>query len=470
MSKKNKPLEVQVVIPDELFKDDKTLKEHYDKNETKLVYEMNPSVPDSFLNELVNFFNDEVIGPRQIVKFNPLLDAVNQLQELKKISYDPMLSDELEAELIEKCFLNNLSYDIEQKKYIFAITNEAIENKTPEQIKAMESKIEKEIEKALAKQHNNSYQFYKDAKKITGAFNTALTATKKELKDPYLAFTKKVDNIYNVMKSEYDDTVSALDTNFKTALEIEQEKKEAKLKAKMAEEIARAEQLEADNKANAEKLMNQLNETEQLQLKNKMIHTVIGGISKKVATNVINYNLEALANYKRELLGHTLEKLAVDNDADLSVLDEQKLNEVVKEFEDCQAHWISLVQREIKLRMERKELEDKLKRDTANLVDKETDDDVPFSVQSEVLEEELDFLTMTAEKRFIWFKNKMAEYHRLLAENQEILENIPFDDEINFRNWHGKVMKSSFPQMLNMAKSVDGWLEEKYNKWKEHKK
>lgn len=225
----SKTIKVEVLMPDEILQSNESLKLRYDKEKSQLSYEMNENIPGTLSKELQAFLEDETIKPKQIALVNPLIDAVNELQAIKHIKYNGRLSSTAIRTLNDNPYGVKVVFDEESDDYLVEADLEKVPKEEIE-------KVQKELEKALKIAHDNSYQAYKDGKKIVGSFNSSLREAKKVLKKPYLDMSKKIEEFYKAFDAESTNVKNALDSNFAKALEIEARKKEEAEKKRKAEE------------------------------------------------------------------------------------------------------------------------------------------------------------------------------------------------------------------------------------------
>ena len=69
----------------------------YDEEQGLVVFEMNEGLTDEFVGKVQELVSDEKINVRELVQLSPLMLAVNELQMLKDLEYDPEIElDELD--------------------------------------------------------------------------------------------------------------------------------------------------------------------------------------------------------------------------------------------------------------------------------------------------------------------------------------------------------------------------------------
>ena len=178
MNNESKKVDIKIHIPEIILNDNPDVMKIYNPETESITYDIDSHIPQEFidkLEELVPQFHGS-----DVVVFNPLLAAVNQLQAIKEVAYN---ADDFDA----------------------------------------------------------SERLYIDNNKIIGSFNSSVTKVKKLMKDPQIAKNKMIDAIFNILETESKNTRGALEENFKPLLEERERKaaeKEAAQKAKELEAIA----------------------------------------------------------------------------------------------------------------------------------------------------------------------------------------------------------------------------------------
>lgn len=168
---KTRTVKVDLLIPDYIMSQNEELKGAL--VDGKLVYNLNENITKEFEEDLA----DAVRGfsPDEIVLFNSIIPALNEIQSFKNLQYDP-----------------------ENKK--------------------------------------DSVKKYKEAIKYLGKFNTSLKNTKRDLKAPHKRVMDSIEKVYKHFQTEYTNSRNAVMDNFKVYLDEEAlKKKEAEDKKKKTE-------------------------------------------------------------------------------------------------------------------------------------------------------------------------------------------------------------------------------------------
>lgn len=210
-------LQIPVYIPEVILKKNPQIDNYQEGN---IVYEIEPSIPAEFvdnLKQLVPSFNGN-----DLVTFNPLIAAVNELQQIKILACD---ADDLDA----------------------------------------------------------SERVYIDNNKLIGTFNSGLAAAKKALKDPHLEYNRKVDAIFKLFENEAVNTRNALQTNFDVLLKKREEEKKKKEEAKKAAELQKIQEL-ANNNSDLEQKLQSQKKTNLANEINLSLANIITNITVKIPT------------------------------------------------------------------------------------------------------------------------------------------------------------------------------------------
>lgn len=468
----NNVIEVSIEISEQALENNQILKNHYDAKKKILSYQVDENIPEEVKEELKQFLSDESIGPKQIACFNPLIVAMNLIQSFKDVSYEPLLSDEKEEELKQKCQLDHISYDLTEQKYIFDFNDKlkSAHGNNPEKMKELTEKVEGLIEKALEKQHDDSYQDYKDAKKQIGSFNSGLTTAKKELKDPYLEITRKIDGIYKAFKLESDNTKEALDSNFKAALDKEQQKKDEAERKKKQAELDKIEELSKQNKEQADKLQNQETETLKAQAINNIRLTNIGTKAGQLLTTVDKLTIEALQEKKIEMANIKFEDV-FDVHPNHGLLSEEERQEILDYFNDEQKRWDMIVSREIESRENKEKLRDttqQLQQAQQQVPSFMNDQSGPFnSGQAQPPQQQVSQDTTEDDK----FGILVSHISAFVVQAQQLSENVQglsFEDDF-YKKTQATLSNESIPTIVDWATKMQKWAKDKhenYINWK----
>ena len=220
MKNENSKLEIEVLIPEIVLNENPEINEIYDSENHTISYNIKDSIPESFSKEL-KYLVPEFNG-KDIVIFNPLVEAVNKLQEIKTLA----------------CNLEDM--DTSERVYI-------------------------------------------DNNKLIGSFNTSLKEAKKTMKDPHISFNKKVDSIFSLFENESKNTRNALETNFKPLLDKREKEKQDKIDAQKKKELEAIAKLSETNNDLTAKLNQQKKDTAVAEIRNS-ISTILSNAAIKIPT------------------------------------------------------------------------------------------------------------------------------------------------------------------------------------------
>lgn len=185
---------VEVELTEDFLEKNPTIKGIY--KEGKLNIEMSPGIEPEFAKEITDVIGD--LRARELGLFNPLLAEINHIAEFKSVigTAKPKREEDMD----------DAAYAKVVKEWI---------------------KSEEEV-----------------LKKMTGkirSFNGDTTRSKTELKKPYAETAKKIDTLYNAVKSFSTSVAEKIQTNFKELYDEKQriaDEKEAILKKAETEKIA----------------------------------------------------------------------------------------------------------------------------------------------------------------------------------------------------------------------------------------
>ena len=199
---------VEIELTENFLEKNPTIKEIYENG--KLKVSMNPDID----SETAKTITDVIGGlkSRELVLFNPMLEAINSLAAFKNVVGT--------AKPIKEEGVDDKDYEKSVKEWI--------------------------------KSEDVAY------KEITGTirkFNGAATASKKEIKEPLLEEARKVDLLYNTLKSFSESVKAKAEKNFKPLIDEKQSILEAKDKAAKQQELQQIADLENKNQEANEKLL-----------------------------------------------------------------------------------------------------------------------------------------------------------------------------------------------------------------------
>ena len=221
-------LEVEVLISEKDLNKNPEIAQFYDSQNQKLKFELDQNLTKDFKDKLKDLMPNFKAG--DIVQFNPLISAINQLQEIKILIPD---ADE--------------DFKVNERTLI-------------------------------------------DNNKIIGSFNSSLAKAKKAIKEPHINFNKMVDDLFKIFETEAENTRNALERNFKDIVDEREKVKLEKDKKKKAAELEQIEKLQETNEEQAEILKNSNIEKTRLELENTINKILTNVIEKIPSLNVDGLN------------------------------------------------------------------------------------------------------------------------------------------------------------------------------------
>ena len=221
-------LEVEVLISEKDLNNNPEIAQFYDPQNQKLKFELDQNLTKDFKDKLKDLMPNFKAG--DIVQFNPLISAINQLQEIKILIPD---ADE--------------DFKVNERTLI-------------------------------------------DNNKIIGSFNSSLAKAKKAIKEPHINFNKMVDDLFKIFETEAENTRNALERNFKDIVDEREKVKLEKDKKKKAAELEQIEKLQETNEEQAEILKNSNIEKTRLELENTINKILTNVIEKIPSLNVDGLN------------------------------------------------------------------------------------------------------------------------------------------------------------------------------------
>ena len=262
MNQEKKILEVKIDVSQNFLNQHEDIRKRFDYEKSTIVYEINPLVPENIISELKEVL--ETSSSKDLVSINPAIVALAELQEIK-----------------------NIKYDKEKKE--------------------------------------DSINLFKASKKSLTQFGTNITSVKKILKDPHIAYNKRIDIIYNLLNSEKETIKKCLEENFKEYLEEEEKKKKEADEKKKKEELEQIAKLSEEN----EKLVAQAAKSENnkiyLQYEN-----AIGKILTDTSVNILNLNKDGLQKLLDKFSNISFDKVLKEDHK--SVLDETQISKLSQDF------------------------------------------------------------------------------------------------------------------------------------------
>lgn len=211
----NEVFEVEVIIPTDVLKKETHFKDIYING--KLTYNLGTELPENVKEEISKILKTSKVS--ELVQFNPLIIALEQLQTFKIIKYDA------------------------------------------------EAKNEKE---------------YTASNKQIGSFNSSVKATTDLMKKDAQNYIKDVNTLKAFLETEAKTTREILQENFKPYLDEQERIKKEKEDKKNSEMIASNKKLTEENEAQALKLKNQQKESKKLTIEGeigKITFSATSGVS-----------------------------------------------------------------------------------------------------------------------------------------------------------------------------------------------
>ena len=257
----NKILEAQVDLSQSFLNENNEIRKRFDYEKKIIKYEISPLVPDNIITELKQIL--ETSSSKDLIHLNPVIVALAELQNLKNLKYD--------------------------------------------------------------KENSKSIEDFKLAKKTIIAFGKGITDAKKILKEPHLAYNKKIDSIYNLFDTEKDTVKNCLEENFKEYIQEEEEKKKKAEENKKKAELEKIAELSKQN----EELIAQAAKSE----KNKIYLQYESSIAKiltDTTVNVLNLNKEALSKLLDKFSNISFEKVLKEEHK--SIFDETQILKLSQDF------------------------------------------------------------------------------------------------------------------------------------------
>ena len=221
-------LEVEVLISEKDLNNNPEISQFYDPQNQKLKFELDQNLTKDFKDKLKELMPNFKAG--DIVQFNPLISAINQLQEIKILIPD---ADE--------------DFKVNERTLI-------------------------------------------DNNKIIGSFNSSLAKAKKAIKEPHINFNKMVDDLFKIFETEGENTRNALERNFKDIVDEREKVKLEKDKKKKAAELEQINKLQETNEEQAEILKNSNIEKTRLELENTINKILTNVIEKIPSLNIDGLN------------------------------------------------------------------------------------------------------------------------------------------------------------------------------------
>lgn len=207
MSDKKKIYPVEIELTENFLEKNPTIKGFYENG--KFNIPISENIPEESAKSITSIVED--LNPRELVLFNPLVEAINSLAEIDnfKETEKPVQEEEESEE----------AYLLRLKEW------------------------EKENDK-----------IFKSANGTIRSFNGSLTKSKKEVKEPYLKISKKIDNLYNFLKDFSDKRKKKLEENFSGLISKQEEDKKRKEEEAKKLELEQIKNLQMKNEEANEKL------------------------------------------------------------------------------------------------------------------------------------------------------------------------------------------------------------------------
>lgn len=452
-----KLVKVPLKIEQDTLNDNQVLSGFYDEKEKMVVYNVGDSLTDEFVGKLQELIDDPKIDVSELVQISPLVVAVNELQHLKDLEYEPEVDPD-DLKKLEESFGIKVSYkpdDENGKPKIWAHRFEIEGELSDTDLAKAQSKLNKLVKDA----HNESYQDYKDAKKVLGSFNTSLREAKKTLKAPFQDYLKKVDVMHNLFKGEYDNTYEAINGNFESALAYEDWIKEQRRKKAEAETTAKIEDLSEQNKELADKLEHQQRDVQVAQAFNRIKYTIIGEKHGEILTNKHKWNkdylIEQLAIHEQINFESILNEADIEDEI-YDQFTEEQLDELMKEFVNAHSMWQKVIQDEITTR----ENAEKLKR-------YDDGDELPaFAKQEDVAPKPP--VDANEDDVFMYYIERVIDAGNYVANVFDEFAQVNFKEEAHAKK-QAQVIEQLYPKIADMLSQTSEFMSKHYHKYLEFK-
>lgn len=246
---------VELELSENFLEKNPTIKSIYDKG--KMSIGLLPNVDKEFVEKIISLIPE--LNSKELVLFNPLIEAINTLASQDFISEEPVP-------------------------------------------KRMDYEEDKDFNKRKKEWLESEYRKFTDLNKSIGAFNTALKTSKKTMKDPILERSRQIDALYNSLTAFSENRKEVARNNFPKYLIAQQKIKEAQEAKKNAAALAEKQALETANAEAAQKIETLTKKSSYADLVTD-ISTYFNGKSTEVDT--LNYNgLELL---KQEVTDKTFD-------------------------------------------------------------------------------------------------------------------------------------------------------------------
>lgn len=199
--------EIELELSENFLEKNPTIKSIYNKG--KMSIGLLPNVDKEFVDNIIGLVPE--LNSSELVLFNPLIEAINDLASQDFISEESMP-------------------------------------------RRMDFEEDKDFNKRKKTWFEGEYRKITDINKSIGSFNTALKESKKIIKEPIIARGKKIDALYNQLVAFSENRKEVAKSNFPKYLEAVQKMKEAKEAKANAAATAEKEALEKSNAEATEKI------------------------------------------------------------------------------------------------------------------------------------------------------------------------------------------------------------------------
>ena len=273
-----KLLEAKVDLSQSFLNEHDEIRKIFNHEKKSIIYEINPLVPDNIISELKSIL--ETSSSNDLLAINPIIIALAELQTLKNIKYD-------------------------------------------------KEQISKSIEN------------FKAAKKTIISFGKGITEAKKVLKEPHLAYNKKIDSIYNLFDTEKNTVKNCLEENFNEYIEEEEKKKKEAEEKKKQAELQKIKELSEQNEQLIEQSKKAENNKIYLQYESS-----INKILTDTSVNILNLNSEGLSKLKEKFSLLSFEKVLKEEHK--KILNEEQIKSLSESFESSINAALNLISDKIK--------------------------------------------------------------------------------------------------------------------------
>lgn len=446
----NKKAEVTYKVTQQDVNENESLAGFFDPEQGLVVYNLNDNLTGEFADELTKLLGSEKINVREVATVSPIILAVNELQQVKLLQYEPEI-DEDQAKAVGDKF----GVDIVINPEDYTDVTYDLRDETPLD-EVTQTKLHAAMQKLVDKAHDEAYQDYKDAKKLLGQYKKGLTESKRLMKAPAKEFMDSVEAIFKLFAGEYDNTYKAINSSFDEALKVEADRKKAAEAKKQAAVTQKMQELSDKNAEMAAKMDNQDLAMRRAQVYNAFKYQAIGTIQGKILTQKHQWTIEYLEQEKARYEALAFEKHVADSEYTMEMfneLEEDKQDELVAEFEKARASWVRILGEEITNRGLKKQVQSY--QDSQELPDLTSGDVTEPAGQSE-------------DELFLWFIEQFEGVQQQMSNLQEAFGKIQFTEEPHAKKQE-QILSHLFPVMAEQFGKTQQFIRNHYENYTNYK-